>query len=248
MVCKNCGYEIPENENICPNCGCDCDKKDANNDIRTLSDASDEKTEITMPDADWRKEYYIGSGEEQKEPDENQHVFPTMTQRGTDEGLPDMDLGKTTRYFTKKRTSSVPKTRWEKLVLKFRPKGEVEPMQMLQAANKNAAFSVFLDIIAFICFSFGATWIMDADDLSIIFGLFSVLGVFISVVSIDFSDTASDYYKKFYKKDMKRCSVLSFFSHAMFWATALTAAGVIAYKLFLMTGFLQAAGNRFIIW
>ena len=66
MVCKNCGYEIPENENICPNCGCDCDKKDANNDIRTLSDASDEKTEITMPDSDWRKEYNISIVEVQK--------------------------------------------------------------------------------------------------------------------------------------------------------------------------------------
>ena len=29
MTCKNCGCDIPENQNICPNCGCDCNDADA---------------------------------------------------------------------------------------------------------------------------------------------------------------------------------------------------------------------------
>lgn len=202
MVCKNCGYEIPENENICPNCGCDCDKKDANNDIRTLSDASDEKTEITMPDADWRKEYYIGSGEEQKEPDENQHVFPTMTQRGSDEGLPDMDLGKSTRYYAKKRQTPVEKTRWEKILLKYRPLQDAAPEEFESAAKRNEIISIFLNIFSVLCFLSGLT---------------SALGIFFSVLSIMFADYAVEYYKKDVVNQNKNYYLLKGTCRLLFW-------------------------------
>lgn len=202
MVCKNCGYEIPENENICPNCGCDCDKKDANNDIRTLSDASDEKTEITMPDADWRKEYFIGSGEEQKEPDENQHVFPTMTQRGSDEGLPDMDLGKSTRYYAKKRQTPVEKTRWEKILLKYRPLQDAAPEEFESAAKRNEIISIFLNIFSVLCFLSGLT---------------SALGIFFSVLSIMFADYAVEYYKKDVVNQNKNYYLLKGTCRLLFW-------------------------------
>lgn len=245
MICNNCGYDIPENENICPNCGCDCNESVADGSARSTAE---ETRANLLPEKDWRKEEESDDFNATEAEDEDKHVYPTVCQRGSDEGIPDIDLGKSTRYITKKRSEAAPKTKREKIALMFRPPKDSPPFTALGAAQRNALLSVFLDVLAFASFLAGFFWALEPPSTSILLILFCIAGVFISLLSIDCADNASDYYKKFYKTELKRCKVLSFIARAMFWVDAFMSAVVVLYKLLLMTGFLQAAGNRFIIW
>lgn len=270
MTCDRCGCDIPENQTSCPNCGYKVDQSDSDfapfsgqseyenapesqiipRQEENVEDAANGKE--ALPQREITSEEEITSADKASSEDETdgknseeEYAYPTMRCRGDGEGIPDMDLGKTTRYYSKKRSSLAKKTRWEKLVAKFRPKDDAEPLEILQAANKNAGFAIFLYILSFIGFVLGFAWALNPYQESVLNIFFCIAGFFISIVSIEFSDVAAEYYNKFYKSEIIRSKILKFISHAMFWITAGMSAVAIVYKLFIATGFLQATGNGY---
>ncbi len=141
-------------------------------------------------------------------------VSSDTCQRGTDEGLPDMDLGKTTRYYTKKRKTPVEKTRWEKFLLKYRPLQDAAPEEFESAAKRNEIISIFLNIFSVLCFLSGLT---------------SALGIFFSVLSIMFADYAVEYYKKDVVNQNKNYYLLKGTCRLLFWMNVIMLATAAFY-------------------
>lgn len=247
MTCKNCGCDIPENENICPNCGCDCNEANATYSLqinKTFSNLLEENVQDNDP--------YIQSAtdndDEYIKTTVPKHIYPTMCQRGTDEGIPDMDLGRSTRYINRRRKTPAKKTLIEKIVLQFRPSKDASLDEYTEAAEKNRALSIILDILAFIGLICGIQWFIYADLRYVIAGLLCPLGTFLALVSIDCADTAKTYFHRncFYLK--KEYRILTFIPRALFTVDFFMSAIVIYAVALLMTGLPQAQDKGFIIW
>ncbi len=249
MICDNCGCDIPENQNTCPNCGCDCDKKAASSDTHTKkTKRKSNKVNSVFPDSDWRKQTPDDNAEDKSDESESQHVYPTMCQRGTDEGLPDMDLGKSTRYYAKKRKTPVEKTRWEKYIESYRPPKDSAPEAFSAAAKKNVRISVLLNIFSMIGFYCGLYWFLTCYNTHFLVGLLCPISTCTSIFSIDCADTAADYYKKDRMTSYKKCTKLKFICRALFWLTFFASLIVLATEALFLTGYPDAYQRRFIIW
>lgn len=248
MTCKNCGCDIPENQNICPNCGCDCNESTATRCTQTHEDVNADKDFPHIPDSDFQDQNETGRDDENVKSGESEHIYPTLCQRGTNEGIPDMDLGRSTRYINRKRKTPAKKTLWEKIVLQFRPSKDASLDEYIEAAEKNRALSIILDILAFIGLICGIQWFIYADLRYVIAGLLCPLGTFLALVSIDCADTAKTYFHRncFYLK--KEYRILTFIPRALFTVNFFMSVIVIYAVALLMTGFPQAQAKGFIIW
>ena len=171
-----------------------------------------------------------------------------MCQRGTDEGIPDMDLGRSTRYINRRRKTPAKKTLIEKIVLQFRPSKDASLDEYIGAAEKNRALSIILDIMALIGLICGIQWFINADLRYVIAGLLCPLGTFLALISIDCADTSKTYFHRnfFYLK--KEYRILTFIPRALFIIDFFMSAIVIYAVALLMTGLPQAQDKGFIIW
>lgn len=247
MTCKNCGCDIPENQNICPNCGCDYNDADATYSVqvnKTFSNLLEENAQ----DNDLYIQSAADNDDEYIKTTEPKHIYPTMCQRGTDEGIPDMDLGRSTRYINRRRKTPAKKTLIEKIVLQFRPSKDASLDEYIGAAEKNRALSIILDIMALIGLICGIQWFINADLRYVIAGLLCPLGTFLALISIDCADTSKTYFHRnfFYLK--KEYRILTFIPRALFIIDFFMSAIVIYAVALLMTGLPQAQDKGFIIW
>lgn len=135
MTCKNCGCDIPKNQNICPNCGCDCNEANATYSVQ-INKTFSNLLEENVQDNDLYIQSATDNDDEYIKTTEPKHIYPTMCQRGTDEGIPDMDLGRSTRYINRRRKTPAKKTLIEKIVLQFRPSKDASLDEYIKAAEK----------------------------------------------------------------------------------------------------------------
>lgn len=247
MTCKNCGCDIPENQHICPNCGCDCNDADATYSVQ-INKTFSNLLEENVQDNDLYIQSATDNDDEYIKTTVPKHIYPTMCQRGTDEGIPDMDLGRSTRYINRRRKTPAKKTLIEKIVLQFRPSKDASLDEYIEAAEKNRALSIILNILAFIGLICGIQWFIYADLRYVIAGLLCPLGTFLALVSIDCADTAKTYFHRncFYLK--KEYRILTFIPRALFTVDFFMSAIVIYAVALLMTGLPQAQDKGFIIW
>lgn len=248
MTCENCGCDIPENENICPNCGCDCNEATLTSRTQVQKDYYSQVLSANISESDCRDKNSVVNEDKYVKSTEPQHLYPTMYRRGTDEGIPDMDLGRSTRYINIQRKTPAKKTLWEKISIQFRPKNDASLEEYIEAAEKNRVLSLLLDILALAGLFCGMGWFSSADLRYVITGLLCPLGTFLALISIDCADTAKEYFQRNFFYSNKEYRILTFIPRAMFTVDFFMSAIVIYAIALLMTGFPQAQANGFIIW
>lgn len=273
MVCPVCGCDIEKYSDCCPNCGTPVLTNDKKNSTRkktldknlnleqfpdssapseTLSKINDfdisqnKKNDDKLP-----SENITALSDKTNDRIENEDTKSSDEKFNTDKysNIPfDMDLGKTTRYLVSQRKTPQKPTYWKKLELKYRPPRDSEPQLFSEAAKRNVRISVLLNILAIIGFVCGFSWAMNPFATNFLLGFVCPVATVLVVISIDCADTAATYYEKDYNTYKKKCHTLKLTSRIIFWIDLFMSAVVIAYQLFLMTGFLQAKDKNFILW
>ena len=269
MVCPVCGCDIDKYSDCCPNCGTpvlidikkNTKKKALKNQLsfEQVPDSSTaplDKNTIDLSkkqnsENDLSLENDISSSDETNDRIENEDTKSSFEKFNTDKfsNIPsDMDLGKTTRYLVSQRKTPQKPTYWKKLELKYRPPRDSEPHLFSEAAKRNVRVSILLNILAIIGFVCGFCWAMNPLATNFLLGFVCPVATVLVVISIDCADTAADYYEKDYFTYKKKCHTLKLTFRIIFWIDLFMSAVVIAYQLFLMTGFLQAKEKNFILW
>lgn len=222
MICKNCKNKIPDDEKTCPICG----KVSYNDDF--ANKIISQKSELPLNHSE---EEYTSTPYKPLNPDENceesKIEFENIDKLSN---IPvDMDFGNSTKYYYKKREKTVAKTRFEKFIEKYHPQKIAEPEEFIAAARRTTRISIFLDILSAITF---------------FFGIFSAIGIILSVLSINFADNTKDYYNKDVRTENKSCFILKFLCRALFWLNFFMFLFSAYYQAFIGTGIGMLIGGK----
>lgn len=238
MTCDRCGCDIPDNENICPNCGFRCRNTTSSAQHAQITDTTEVANESCQ-------EQSAGNHIEISKTREDEYRYPSLNYKGDGDGIPDMDLGRSTRYFNRQRTTPRKKTLWEKLVLKYRPPKDSAPDELSSAADRNAKTAYFLNVLALIGFICGLCWFLNPMGISMLLGMLCPIGTALTVLAIDFADSATEYYQMDYRTFKKECRSLHFISKALFYICFFMSLTVIYTIGLLLTGLPYAKANNF---
>lgn len=250
MVCPVCGCDIDKYSDCCPNCGTpvlidikkNTKKKALKNQLsfEQVPDSSTaplDKNTIDLSkkqnsEKDLSLENDISSSDETNDRIENEDTKSSFEKFNTDKfsNIPaDMYLGNSAKYYYKKRETSISKTRFEKFIEKYHPQKNADPEEFIAAARRTTKISIFLDILSAITF---------------FFGIFSAIGILLSVLSINFADNTKDFYNKDVRTENKSCFILKFLCRALFWLNFFMFLFSAYYQAFIGTGIGMLIGGK----